>query len=127
MAYVLSDIIDNNNICLGQNLFKFDPKTINSHPSAWTKKTIGSDINNCGHLGLAFGRGESVFYAFSMFNSLSTVNLLDTSGILIWQISTTGGDQFEGNLINYKALDDGTDMIIATSGIGSTINYNRLI
>ncbi len=87
MAYVLSDIRDINSInndCTGQNLFKFDPTTINPHLSAWTKKTIGIDLYNCGHLGLAFGWGESVFYAFSIFNSLSTVNLFETSGNSIW-------------------------------------------
>ncbi len=33
----------------------------------------------------------------------------------------------EGNLIQYKAIDAATEMIIATSGLGSSINYNRII
>ncbi len=127
MAYVLSNYRTNSS-CTGQHFFKFDPTTITS---SWTKKTIGSDTDNCGHLGLALGRSESVLYAFSRFNSLSTsqstVSLLDTAGNSKWQYSTSGGDQLEGNLIQYKAIDAATDMIITTSGQGSSINYNRII
>ena len=108
-------------------MFKFDPKTITVHPSSWTKKTIGSSLTNCGHLGLILGRGESFLYAFSMFNSLSTVTLLDINGISIWQYSTPGGNQNEGNLIKFKEIDTATDMIIATTGLGASINYNRII
>ena len=39
MAYVLSDYKES--ACLGQHLYKFDPKIITVHPSAWTKKTTG--------------------------------------------------------------------------------------
>jgi hypothetical protein len=78
MAYVLSNYRTNLS-CTGQHLFKFDPTTISS---SWTKKTTGS--TNCGHLGLTFGRSESVLYAFSWFNSLSAVSLLDTAGNSIW-------------------------------------------
>jgi hypothetical protein len=85
MAYVLNNYPDTDNSpCKGQHLFSFDPITITIHPPYWTKKTIGSDSNNCGHLGLIFGRSESVLYAFSWFNSLSTVSLLDTAGNSIW-------------------------------------------
>jgi hypothetical protein len=80
-------------------LFKFDPTTITAHSSAWIKNSSGSTSDNCGHLGLTFGRGELLLYAFSWFNSLSTVSLLDISGNPIWQYSTTGGDKDEGNLI----------------------------
>ena len=97
MAYVLSNYQDATPPCTGQHLFKFDPTTITFHPSSWTKKTTGT--NNCGHLGLSLGRSESVLYAFSWFNSLSTVTMLDTAGNSIWQYSTTGGDMFDGNLI----------------------------
>ena len=121
MAYVLSNYRTNPS-CTGQHLFKFDPATITS---IWTKKTTGT--TNCGNLGLTFGRSESVLYAFSWFNSLTTVTLLDTAGNSIWQYSTTGGSSGEGNLIQYKAIDAATDMIIATSGQGSSINYNRII
>jgi hypothetical protein len=101
MAYVLSNYQDTTTTpsCTGQHFFKFDPITITPHSSSWTKKTTGSNTNNCGHLGLTFGRSESVLYAFSWFNSLSTVTLLDTAGNSIWQYSTTEGYQFEGNLI----------------------------
>ena len=125
MAYVLSNYYDSG--WNGQHLFKFDPTTITPHLSSWTKKTTGSSDTNFGHLGLTFGRSESVLYAFSWFNSLSRVSLLDTAGNSIWQYSTTGGDSGEGNLIQYKAIDAATDMIIATSGKGSSINYNRII
>jgi hypothetical protein len=81
MAYVLSNYQDSTLLCSGQHLFKFDPKTITS---AWTLKTAGSSTNNCGHLGLTFGRGESVLYAFSRYNRLSTVTLLDTAGNSLW-------------------------------------------
>jgi hypothetical protein len=84
MAYVLSDYKTSALSCSGQHFFKFDPKIITVHPSAWTKKTIGSSSNNCGHLGLIFGRDESKIYAFSLFNSLSTVTLLEISGNSIW-------------------------------------------
>jgi hypothetical protein len=83
MAYVLSNYRTNPS-CTGQHLFKFDPTTITTHPSSWTKMTSGSSSTNCGHLGLTFGRSESVLYAFSWFNSLSTVSLLDTAGNSIW-------------------------------------------
>ena len=93
MAYVLSDYKTSSS-CTGQHFFKFDPATFTS---IWTKKTTGT--TNCGHLGLIFGRSESVLYAFSRFNSLSTVTLLDTAGNSKWQYSSTGGHQTEGNLI----------------------------
>ncbi len=91
MAFVLSNNMTAYN-WYGQHLFKFDPTNTSPHPSAWIKKTIGSDMNNCGHLGLTFGRGEYFLYAFSRFNDLSTVTLLDIAGNSIWQYSTIGGD-----------------------------------
>jgi hypothetical protein len=85
MAYVLTNYPEiGGSTCLGQHLFSFDPTTITTHPFSWSKKTIGSNSNNCGHLGLSFGRSESVLYAFSWFNGLSTVSLLDTAGNSIW-------------------------------------------
>jgi hypothetical protein len=86
MAYVLSNNNDDihSPLCVGQHLFKFDPKKITANPPGWTKKTIGSNSNNCGHLGLIFGRSECIFYAFSFFNGQSTVTLLDTSLNSIW-------------------------------------------
>jgi len=65
-------------------LFKFDPTTFTAHQSAWSKTTIGSTLNNCGHQGLTFGRGEVVLYSLSYFDNLSTVTLLDTDGNSIW-------------------------------------------
>jgi hypothetical protein len=96
MAYVLSDYRSSLS-CSGQHLFKFDPTTIAAHPSSWTKITTGT--SNCGHLGLTFGRDESILYAFSRFNSLSTITMLDIDGNSKWQYSSTGGSSTEGNLI----------------------------
>ncbi len=76
---------------------------------------------------MTFGRSESVFYAFTYFNYLSTVSLLDTSGNSIWSFSTSGGFPTDGNVIKYKEIDAATDMVIATSGTGIKINYNRII
>jgi hypothetical protein len=98
MAYILANYRTSTS-CTGQHLFKFDPKTITAHPSAWTKKTVGTSTNNCGHLGLTFGRSEALLYAFSRYNVLSTITLLDIAGNSKWQYSATGGDEFEGNLI----------------------------
>ena len=50
----------------------------------WSKKTSGSTSDNCGHLGLTFGRSQLLLYAFSWFNGKSTVSLVDTSGISLW-------------------------------------------
>lgn len=55
-AYVLSNLKTSTS-CLGQQLFKFDPKSFSNLP-IWSKKTSGSTIDNCGHLGLIFGRNE---------------------------------------------------------------------
>jgi hypothetical protein len=96
MAYVLSNFRTSIS-CTGQQIFKFDPTTITPHSSAWVKQTPGT--TDCGHLGLTFGRGELLLYAFSRFNSLSTVSLLHINGNPIWQYSTTGGHDTEGNLI----------------------------
>ena len=84
MAYVLSNYKTSDTSCTGQQLFKFDPITITAHPSSWAKKTLDSSSDNCGHLGLKFGRSESVLYAFSWVKSLSIVSLLDTAGNSIW-------------------------------------------
>jgi hypothetical protein len=97
MAYVLSNYDTPG--CTGQHLFKFNPLTFSS--AAWIKKTIGSSFNNCGHLGLAFGRSEAFLYAFSWYDSKSTVSLLDTDGNSIWQYSTPNGDSSKSNLIKY--------------------------
>ena len=77
MAYVLSNYKTSSSSCTGQHLFKFNPLTYSS-ALVWMKKTNGND--DCGHLGLEFGRSESLVYAFSWSNGLSTVSLLDTDG-----------------------------------------------
>ena len=104
-------------------MFKFDPLSFSSTP-VWIKQTLGTA--NCGHLGLTFGRSESLLYAFSYYNSLSTVTLLDTNGNSIWQYSTPDGDTEYSNIIKYKEIDASTDTVIATSGYGY-INYNRIL
>ena len=84
MAYVLSNYKGNTLGCTGQHFFKFDPTSAIVHQSAWNKKTAGNAASNCGHLGLTLGRDESVIYAFSFFNSLSTLTLLDIAGNSKW-------------------------------------------
>ena len=67
-----------------------------------------------------------MLYAFSWYDSKSTVTLLDTDGNSKWQYSTLDGDNSKRNSLNYKKIDGTTDMIIATSG-SNYINYNRII
>ena len=57
MAYVLSNYKTSSSSCTGQHFFKFNPLTFSS-TSIWINKTAGSNTNNCGHLGLEFGRSE---------------------------------------------------------------------
>ena len=94
-------------------MFKFDPLTF-SNAVVWIKKTLGT--TNCGHLGLVFGRSEQFLYAFSWYNSLATVSLLDTDGNSLWQYSTPDGDSGNSNMIKYLQIDASTDMVLATSG-----------
>jgi hypothetical protein len=61
MAYVLSNINDfsstnENGQCNHQRLFKFDPKKFKKSPDKSIKTTSSSTNDNCGHLGLIFGR-----------------------------------------------------------------------
>jgi hypothetical protein len=79
IAYILSNDRNTPWHCFGQHLFKFNPKSFDNHPPAWIKKTINELESNCGHLGLTFGRDESVLYAFSFYNGSSTVSLLNTN------------------------------------------------
>jgi hypothetical protein len=70
MAYVLTNYQTTSlaSSCTGQHLFKFDPLIFSTVP-VWRRKTIGSlSGNDCGHLGLIFGRSESLLYAFSWYN-----------------------------------------------------------
>ncbi len=104
-------------------MFKFNPLIFS--PVSWIKKTVGSSFSNCGHLGLIFGKTENLLYAFSWYNGLSTVSLLDSDGNSIWQYSTPDGDSLFSNTINYKEIDSANDMVIATSGYNNII-YNRI-
>ena len=104
-------------------MIKFDPLNFSSAP-VWRNQTLGT--TNCGHLGLVFGRTESLLYAFSWYNGLSTVSLLDIDGNSKWQYSTPDGDSTKSNTIKYKEIDAATDLVIATSE-HSHINYNRII
>ena len=66
-------------------------------------------------------------YAFSRYNSLRTVTLLDLDGTILWQFSIPAGSGGgNSNMIKYKEIDGATDMIIATAG-SNTIDYNRII
>ena len=77
-------------------------------------------------MGLVFGRSELFLYAFSWYNGLATVSLLDTAGNSLWQYSTPDGSSSNSSMIKYLQIDASTDMVIATSGYGY-INYNRII
>jgi hypothetical protein len=80
MAYILSNYKTSSS-CTGQHLFKFYALTFSSTP-VWIKNTNGT--NDCGHLGLEFGRSELFLYAFSWYNGFSTVSLLDKDGNSKW-------------------------------------------
>ena len=54
-----------------------------------------------------------MLYAFSGYNWLSTVSLLDSDGNSKWQYSNP--DDYAGSMINYKEIDAATDMVIASS------------
>ena len=56
MAFVLSNFRDFSS-CTGQKLIKYDP-VLFSTLKTWNKTTIGNSSNNCGNLGLTFGRFE---------------------------------------------------------------------
>jgi hypothetical protein len=64
-------------------------------------------------------------YAFSWYDSKSTVILLDIDGNTKWQYSTPEGG-VNSNMIKYIEIDESTDMVIAISG-SNYINYNRII
>jgi hypothetical protein len=96
MAYLLSNYYSIDGLYTGQHLLKFSPRSFFSTP-LWIKKTLGT--NNSGHLGLVFGRSGSFLYAFSWYEGMSTVSLLDTIGNSIWQYSTPDGDKLKSNSI----------------------------
>jgi hypothetical protein len=98
MAYVLSKY-QGTLSCSTQHFLKFNPLTFSATP-IWAKKTLKSAFeDDCSNLGLAFGRGENFLYAFSWYNSESTISLLGSNGLSYWQFSTSGGDSIYNNLI----------------------------
>ncbi len=124
-AYVLSDYGTSSPPAISQHLLAFDPLTFSTAP-IWAKSTIVTSSGSGGHLGLTFGREESILYAFSWFNSMATLSLLDIDGNSKWQYSTPDGSSTDNNVIQYKDIDSATDIVIATSG-SSYINYNVVI
>ncbi len=76
-AYVLSNYYTSTSGCTGQQLFRFDPINLSSTQD-WIKKTLGTSA--CGHMGLDLGRNESFLYAYSQYNGISTLSLIDTNG-----------------------------------------------
>lgn len=122
-AYVLSN--DKTSLsCLGNQLFKFNSRIFSSVP-IWSKKTSGSTSDNCGHLGLTFGRNEQFLYTISWFNLITLVTLFDTNGNSFWSLKTEGSNSVS-SLITYKKIDSSKDLVLATSGAG-VIKYNRII
>ena len=79
MAYVLSDIYTSSS-SHGQRLFKFDPLKFSTAP-IWSLYK-----QNRGHLGLKFGRNESLLYAYSGRgnNPRSGISLYDLDGNFKW-------------------------------------------
>jgi len=98
MAYVLSKF-QTSSLCSTQHFLKFNPLTFSASP-VWAKKTLASTyMDDCSNLGLAFGRGENFLYAFSWYNSKSTISLLDTNGLAYWQYANGDGHSIYNNLI----------------------------
>ena len=64
-------------------------------------------------------------YAFSKYNNLSTITLIDVGGSSWWQYYTPEGGP-NSLAIKYKEIDTETDMIIVTSG-SNYINYSKII
>ncbi len=87
----------------------------------WAKIATGS----CNHLGLIFGRIESLLYAFSHYNSKATLSLLDSDGNHKWSYALSNGGV--NTLLYFKAIDASTDMVVATSKSGSVIKYSRIL
>ena len=52
--------------------------------------------------------------------------MMDSDGNYKWAYAFWDGDSVYNNLIDYKAIDSNTDMLITTGGSG-LINYNRII
>jgi len=124
MAYVLTKF-QTSTLCSSQHFFKFDPLVFSPSP-VWAKKTlVSATASDCLHLGITFGRNEIFIYAFSWYNSKSTISLLDINGAAKWQYSTPDGNMYN-NLIQYKAVDAATDVVIGTSGY-NYVNFNRII
>ncbi len=87
----------------------------------WAKISTGS----CSHLGLIFGRTESLLYAFSEYNSMATLSLLDSDGNQQWSYALSNGNT--NTLLFFKAIDASTDMVVATSKSGNVIMYSRIL
>ncbi len=118
MAYVLSMYQDST--CTGQHFIKFNPLEFSATP-VWAKLTTGS----CNHLGLIFGRTESLLYAFSEFNSMATLSSLDSDGYQQWSYALSNG--LSNTLLYFKAIDSSTDMVVATSKVEKVIKYSRIL
>ncbi len=68
-AYILSNYKTGPSIELSQHLMAFDPLTPPTTAPIWAKMTLVTGSAYCGHLGLTFGRGESLLYAYSWYNN----------------------------------------------------------
>jgi hypothetical protein len=55
-------------------------------------------------------------YAYSIYNGQSAVTLFDVNGTSIWHLVIPDSFGSFNVLLQYKAIDSATDMIIATSG-----------
>jgi hypothetical protein len=84
-----------------------------------------TSMGSCLQLGLIFGRTESLLYAFSYYNSMATLLLLDSDGNHKWAYALSNG--VDNTLLDFKAVDASTDMVVATSKSGNVIKYSRIL
>jgi hypothetical protein len=82
-------------------------------------------MGSCNHLGLIFGRTESLLYAFSYYNSMATISLLDSDGNRKWSYALSNGAA--NTLLYFKEIDASTDMVVATSKSSNVIKYSRIL
>ena len=74
---------------------------------------------------MKFGRNENFIYAYSWYDGIATLSMMDSDGNYKWAYKFDSGIYQISNLIEYKEIDANTDMVIATSG--KPIIYNVVI
>ena len=77
-------------------------------------------------MGLKFGRTENILYVYALFDDKPTLTMMDSSATIAWTYSFNEEDVNKNYLIEYKAIDINTDLIVATSGY-TNIKYNLIL